>query len=292
MARRKNPIDKLKDAAFDAIKDPVGTAGKAVEQAKGTAAIGKIGRGSGRPGGGHQAAQTVGAVAERTGRPRARPRPRRPRCGRCRRWRTAPSDRQRAGAGRGAAESQGDPVVPAHADAAETPAAAKKAPAKKASAKKAATKAPAKKRRARPRRRPPRRRAKKTAKKAAKKTATPADAAKQVAKKGPAKKSARKAAKKAPAKTAASPGDRLPTERRPPQQAPAAPGPPSRRPTWKAWRPDAGGHDGCRGGDQPRHRRVRPAAARHRAADGPGHPKAAVSEAETELSRAADPDKG
>ncbi|NUR06295.1 MAG: hypothetical protein HOQ45_04725, partial [Nocardioidaceae bacterium] len=42
MAGSNNPIDKLKDAALDALKDPKGAAAKAVEQAKGTAAIGRM----------------------------------------------------------------------------------------------------------------------------------------------------------------------------------------------------------------------------------------------------------
>ena len=42
MARKKNPLDKLLSAATDALKDPLGTAGKAVEQAKETAAVGRM----------------------------------------------------------------------------------------------------------------------------------------------------------------------------------------------------------------------------------------------------------
>lgn len=38
----KNPIGRLADSAISSIKDPLGTAGKVVEQAKGTAALGKM----------------------------------------------------------------------------------------------------------------------------------------------------------------------------------------------------------------------------------------------------------
>src|SRR5689334_1349776 len=41
MAPKKNPLDKLVGAATGALKDPVGTAGKAVEHAKEPAAVGR-----------------------------------------------------------------------------------------------------------------------------------------------------------------------------------------------------------------------------------------------------------
>ena len=39
---RKNPLGKIKDAAFDTLKHPVGTAEKAVGQAGRTAAVGRM----------------------------------------------------------------------------------------------------------------------------------------------------------------------------------------------------------------------------------------------------------
>src|SRR4051794_7944200 len=39
---RKNPIEQIKDVAIDALKNPKGAAGKAVEQARETASIGKM----------------------------------------------------------------------------------------------------------------------------------------------------------------------------------------------------------------------------------------------------------
>ncbi|MGZ4490438.1 MAG: hypothetical protein ACXVEU_06610 [Nocardioidaceae bacterium] len=252
---RKNPLDSFKDAAFDALKHPRGTAEKAVEQAKSTVARGRmvaghvgkntmsraagrasglLSRGTRGQGRGARTTGWVGAEQPATGEPRLRPVP----------------DVNEAGhpptAAEAAATAAPAPEAPAKKAAAKkAPAkktAAKKAPAKKTAAKKAPTKkAPAKKAAAK----------KTTAKKAAaqetaaKKTApdqatespldqvtdadiaaaeqaSPAEVAKAAAKKAPAKKTAKKAAKKAPAAkkaTTAAPADEGPGGRLPTKTA-------------------------------------------------------------------------
>ncbi len=148
MARRKNPLDKLVDVATGALKDPVGTAGKAVEQAKETAAVGRMVAGQVGRAAVSKAGDAAGAVTGRVSR------------------RTS-SDAPRA-----------TPPRPAEPDEAR--------PAKKAPAKKTAKKSPAKKTAKRTTKKTAKKSpAKKTAKKAVKKTAKKAPAKKAPAKKTP-----------------------------------------------------------------------------------------------------------
>ncbi len=64
---RKNPLGKLVDTAVDALKNPVGTAGKVVDQARGTASLGKLAAEQVTKAAASTALGTVGAVAERAG---------------------------------------------------------------------------------------------------------------------------------------------------------------------------------------------------------------------------------
>jgi hypothetical protein len=227
----KNPLGKLKDVALGTLLHPVGTAGKAVDQARGTAALGRTVAGQVTRTAASVAAGTVGGLAKRGGASETEPasgtRGDQPNL------RPVPSVNEPAhstgptAVADPAAEStknHGDllgPVVDAatKAPAKKTP--AKKAPAKKAAAKKApAEEAPAKKAAAAkaPAKKTP---TKKTAKKAADDSlleaqtppeklaeqglddVTPADVAK-VAKKTPTKTTTPvKAADEVPAKKAA-----------------------------------------------------------------------------------------
>jgi hypothetical protein len=202
----KIPIGRLADAAIKSLKDPVGTAGKVVEQAKGSAALGKMVAEQVGKSAMTKATETVGAVTSRRGE------------------QTPPSTHGESSRDTSAPlRSVPDVNEPGHTPAenrtsepskqhGDILAGVKKAPAKKAPAKKAAaTKAPAKKA-------------------AAKKTAdapaapSPADVAKLVeaaVAEDPAKtaatpvaKTAEKAAAKTPAHQGA-PGDKLPTKKAP-----------------------------------------------------------------------------
>ncbi|HET6626206.1 MAG TPA: hypothetical protein VFG63_07435 [Nocardioidaceae bacterium] len=196
----KNPLGRLADAAVKSLKDPVGTAGKVVEQAKGSAALGKMVAEQVGKSAVSMAAETAGAVVGRaSGRKPA-----------------SPDEDQDASSplrsvpdvnepGHTPAENrpsepdkkQGDPL-------AQTNKPAKKAPGRKAPAKKAPAKTAA---------------AKKTA-------ATPNDVAEVVEAAvaedpgSTAATPAKKAAKKASA-TKSSPGDKLPTKKAAAKQAPA-----------------------------------------------------------------------
>jgi hypothetical protein len=203
-----NPIGKLKDTAIDAIKDPLGAAGKVVEQARGTAALGlmvveQIGKVALE-----KAGEVVGRGTDYTssgGRTDLRP---------------VPEVNEPAHTAE-PAKRQGDPVTTAPTPVA-TPPAAKKAAAKKAAPPKKA--APTE-----------------TAAVGLGEIPTPADVAKQVAKKAPANKGA---AKKAPVKggpgaeqaptTQSTPGDRLPPRKRPAPPKPAATPAAKKAPTMKA----------------------------------------------------------
>jgi hypothetical protein len=66
---RTNPLGKIKDVALGTLMHPVGTAGKAVEQAKGTAAIGRMVAGQVTRAATSAAVGTVSSVARRTGGP-------------------------------------------------------------------------------------------------------------------------------------------------------------------------------------------------------------------------------
>jgi hypothetical protein len=164
----KHPVDLIKDAALGTIKDPLGTAGKAVGQAVGTArgtvAVGRM---------------VVGAVGSRLPvpailRPGSPAAPTTPA--------NATSPRLEAVRHDGSRKVHGDPLEPAVVRSTKAP--AKKAPAKKAPARKAPVTAID------------------AAADADRVEATPAEVAKVVAKKAPAKKAAaRKTPKKAPAKT-------------------------------------------------------------------------------------------
>jgi hypothetical protein len=202
-----NPIGKLKDTAIDAIKDPLGAAGKVVEQARGTAALGlmvveQIGKVALE-----KAGEVVGRGTDYTssgGRTDLRP---------------VPEVNEPAHTAE-PAKRQGDPVTTAPTPVATPPAAKKAPPAKKAASKKAAAKKAAPPKKAAPT---------ETAAVGLGEIPTPADVAKQVAKKAPAKKGA---AKKAPVKggpgaeqaptTQSTPGDRLPPRKRPAPPKPAA----------------------------------------------------------------------
>ena len=218
----KNPIGRLADTAINSLKDPRKTAEKVVEQAKGTAALGKmvaeqVGRSAVS-----KVAETAGAVVGRasgrkpspkkaTDAPRAEsPAPLRP----------VPDVNE---AGHTPAENRGSEPAKQHGDPVKK--AAQNAPAAKAPAKKAsAMKTPAKK--AAP---------------------TPADVAQVVeaavakdpkktaaapAKKAAAKKTAATPTKKAPAKKAA-PGDRLPVKKAA-EKAPVKKAPVKKAPVKKA----------------------------------------------------------
>jgi hypothetical protein len=201
---RTNPLGKIKDVALGTLLHPVGTAGKAVEQAKGTAAIGRMVAGQVTRAAASVAVDTVGGVARRTGGAGQQPAPSTPAAERATRGdepnlRAVPSVNEPAHTAapqvrKASKTAAAEPVTEStknHGDLlAPVQEAVKKAPAKKSAptAKKAAAKkAPAKKAAAK----------KAPAKKAA---AKKAPAKKAAAKKAPAKKAA---AKKAPAKKAA-----------------------------------------------------------------------------------------
>ena len=188
---RKNPLGKIKDTAFGTLRHPLGSAEKAVEHAKGTAAAGRMVAGQVARTAAEKASEGIEVVVTRAGRGRGRP----VRTG----LRPVPPVEEPAAA---PVPDPGAPAAAAKKTAAKRTA-AKKAPAKKAAAKKAPAKKAAVK--------------KTSAKKAAKKAeVTPADVAQNVAKKTPQQAStttpAKKAAKKAPAEKT-SPGDRLPAKK-------------------------------------------------------------------------------
>jgi len=201
----KSPLGKLKDTAIGALRHPVGTAGKVVGQAKGTAALGRTVAGGVVSG-------VAAQVATRTGRRRADDAPL-AQTGLAPVRRPATQPRQAA-----PAKVQGDPVAPSRkasakkASAAGKPPAVKKAPAVERAP--AAKKTPAAKKAAA---------ARKTSvpealapeptplvvpgpeDQQAAREATPADVAKKLAEKAPATKAtAQTAAEKAPR------GDKLP----------------------------------------------------------------------------------
>ena len=178
------PLDKLKDSALDAVKDPKGTSERLIGQAKGAATVGR-----------HLAEGLASTVAEQVsartrGRraadaPRAAP-PVEPRPG----THAAPSPAPR--------KVQGDPVAPHPAtdapSAEPVPTTEARVSAKKATPADVAKKAPAKKT-------------------SAKKSPAKKTAAKKTAKKSPAKKTS--------AASPGAPGDKLPP--RTPDNAPPPP---------------------------------------------------------------------
>jgi hypothetical protein len=200
----KNPLGRLADSAIKSLKDPMGTAGKVVEQAKGSAAFGKMVAEQVSKSAVTKASETVGAVTGLAGGRKTRSEEAAPS--------TAgtplrsvpdvnepghtPAENKAEHKSSGPDKEHGDPMRPAKKAPAKK-AAAKEAPAKKAAAKKAPSK---------------------------KSAASPADVAKAVeaavaedpnkTAATPAKKSAAKTpgAKTAPAKRAA-PGDKLPTKK-------------------------------------------------------------------------------
>jgi hypothetical protein len=200
----KNPLGRLADSAIKSLKDPMGTAGKVVEQAKGSAAFGKMVAEQVSKSAVTKASETVGAVTGLAGGRKTPPEEAAPS--------TAgtplrsvpdvnepahtPAENKAEHKSSGPDKEHGDPMRPAKKAPAKK-AAAKEAPAKKAAAKKAPSK---------------------------KSAASPADVAKAVeaavaedpnkTAATPAKKSAAKTpgAKTAPAKRAA-PGDKLPTKK-------------------------------------------------------------------------------
>ena len=187
MARPKNPLTLLQSAATGAIKHPIGTAGKVVGTALGTAAAGRSVAGHLSRAAVGKAVETAGAVVSRgTGHstaPSAASEPSAPAAP----SKPVPTPAPSNGAGaqtRAPAKKAAEQVVK---KAATPKPAAKKAPAQKAPATKApatkapATKAPAKKAAAKktPAKKAP---AKKTTKKVSD-TPTPADVADVVAKK-------------------------------------------------------------------------------------------------------------
>ena len=204
MARKRalpGPLNKIVDTALGAVKDPKGTAGKAVGQAKDTAALGRM-----------VAEGVAGQVVEQvTSRTRGRkaadaPHAESPQG----HLRPVPDSAATAGE---TAKQTPTPKAPST----ETPPAKKPAATKAPAKKPAATKAPAKKA---PAKKTPAPQAEAPAAepiiepgkedREAAKEASPADVAKVAAKKAPAKKSAAKkapakksAAKKAPAKKSA-----------------------------------------------------------------------------------------
>jgi hypothetical protein len=229
---RTNPLGKIKDVALGTLLHPVGTAGKAVEQAKGTAAIGRMVAGQVTRAAASVAVDTVGGVARRTGGAGQQPAPSTPAAERATRGdepnlRAVPSVNEPAHTAAPAARkasktAAAEPVTEStknHGDLlAPVQEAVKKAPAKKSApaAKKAAAKKPVAKK-------APAKKAtaeksepttKKTAKKAAKKATNKATSTEPglIAKKTPATKLAEqglddvtpadvaKVAKKTPAK--------------------------------------------------------------------------------------------
>jgi len=166
---RTNPLGKIKDVALGTLLHPVGTAGKAVEQAKGTAAIGRMVAGQVTRAAASVAVDTVGGVARRTGGAGQQPAPSTPAAERATRGdepnlRAVPSVNEpahtaapqvRKASKTAAAEpvtestkNHGDLLAPVQEAVKKAPAkksapaakkaAAKKAPAKKATAKKSA----------------------------------------------------------------------------------------------------------------------------------------------------------
>lgn len=213
---RKNPLGRIKDAAIGTLKNPLGAAGKAVEQAKGTAAIGKMVAGQVTRTAASKAAEGVGAVTTRATRGRGEtPAPESaPSTGSAAHLRPVPS-----------VNEAGHPPAEKAAPARKAAPAAKKTPASKAAT---AKKAPAKKAAATATKAKPAKKAAPAAKKVAPEV-TPADIAKNVAKKSPAQSTATKApakktstkpapVKKAPAQQAA-PAKKTPAKPAPAQQA-------------------------------------------------------------------------
>ncbi|HEX2551242.1 MAG TPA: hypothetical protein VHK64_06575, partial [Nocardioidaceae bacterium] len=70
---RKNPLGKIKDAAFDTLRHPVGTAEKAVGQAGRTAAVGRMVAGQVARTAVEKASEGIEAVVTRAARGHGRP---------------------------------------------------------------------------------------------------------------------------------------------------------------------------------------------------------------------------
>ncbi len=145
---RKNPLGKLVHTAVDVLKDPKGAADKVVDQAKGTASLGKLVAGQLT----RTAASTAGAVAERAGVARGPHAPERPAPASRADLRPVPEVNEPAHPVQRPAEEPPTPEDVASTTARKAPAKkadggpVRKAPARKAPAKKAAAKkAPAKK---------------------------------------------------------------------------------------------------------------------------------------------------
>jgi hypothetical protein len=210
------PLNKLKDTAVDAVLHPKGTAGKVVEQAKGTAALGRHVVGG-------VASQVVEQVTSRVRGGSPAPTARGPESTTSPRRSTGETTETTETTARPTTEppskAHGDPIAPSGKSASEDTPATTRAPAKKSPAKKSPKKTTAKKAAKAP--------AETTggpelvpgpSDEQAAREASPADVAKKVAKKAPAKKTAAKTTKKSPAtkaaaKTAGAPGDKLPPRR-------------------------------------------------------------------------------
>ena len=215
---RKNPVGKLAETALSTLKDPKGTAGKVVGQARTTVAFGRaLGNTAGAVAG-----HAAGKVSERVSGRRPQERPGTESAGRSQEQPTArgglravpevnePAATQPPRTSRGTSDSpkaHGDALAPTKKATGARKSTAKKAPAKKAAG---ATQAPAKKA---PAKKPAP--SKKTA-------ASPADVAEVVESKvaEDPKKTAARPAKKAPAKKA-------PAKKAPAKKAPAKKSSPS-----------------------------------------------------------------
>ena len=258
---RKNPLGKIKDAAFDTLKHPVGTAEKAVGQAGRTAAVGRMVAGQVARTAVEKASEGIEAVVTIAARGHGRP--------------VSTGLRPVPPVEEPASSPVPDPDAPAAGakrtsapKVAATKMPATKVPAKKAAIKKAAKKAPAKKA---------------AAKKAvadATPEVTPADVAKNIAKKTPATKTpAKTAAKKTAAKKTAQKASAAP---RTAEEVADVEGPEVTTPVGTAaadvaTNPDTTETDLQQPGTEP--------------LIDPATTKAVASEAET-LQKAADPDKG
>jgi len=72
---RKNPLGKIKDAAFGTLRHPLGSAEKAVEHARGTAAAGRMVAGQVARTAAEKASEGIEAVVTHAGRGRGRTAP-------------------------------------------------------------------------------------------------------------------------------------------------------------------------------------------------------------------------
>src|SRR4051794_30545247 len=160
---RTKPLGMIKDVTLGTLLHPVGTAGKAVEQAKGTAEIGRLVAGQVARTAASAAVGTVGGLARRAGGSGAAgPTPSTPATGRSTRGdepnlrpvptvnepahTPAPAPRRSKEASRESIKNHGDQLEPVTKAAKKVP--AKKTPAKKSAEAPVAKKAPAKKTRA------------------------------------------------------------------------------------------------------------------------------------------------